>query len=118
MIICILLLVAVSPVFNPASAGRQPVKSSAGTHTKEAQAAMDSKQGTRLPVFPAHPEEAPHGKPAKAPHMEEIPHIHRYHRERVKKVKYHHSKLWLLSQALVVICNLSLLWIAYMHLTH
>jgi len=60
---------------------------------------------------------APHGK-TNAPHMEELPHIHKYHRERVKKIKKHHTKLWILSQALVVICNLSILVIAYLHLTH
>jgi hypothetical protein len=60
---------------------------------------------------------APHGK-TNAPHMEELPHIHKYHKERVKKIKKHHTKLWILSQALVVLCNLSILVIGYLHLTH
>lgn len=59
----------------------------------------------------------PHGK-AHVPHMEELPHIHRFHKERVKNIKKHHSKLWFLSQALIVLCHLSILVIGFLHATH
>jgi hypothetical protein len=73
---------------------------------------------SKLPFIPAPLPEAPHGKPVKAPHMEELPHIHRFHKERVKKMKQHHGKCWVLSQAILVVCHLSMLYIAYLHLTH
>lgn len=60
---------------------------------------------------------APHGK-SSVPHFEELPHIHKYHKERVKKVKKHHSKLWFLGQVLVVLCNISILIIGFLHATH
>jgi flagellar basal body-associated protein FliL len=59
----------------------------------------------------------PHGK-SSVPHFEELPHIHKYHKERVKKIKKHHSKLWILSQVLVVLCNISILIIGFLHATH
>jgi hypothetical protein len=59
----------------------------------------------------------PHGK-THVPHMEELPHIHRFHKERVKKIKKHHSKLWFLSQALIVLCHISILVIGFLHATH
>lgn len=55
---------------------------------------------------------------AQAPTMDETPHIHRFHKERVKKIKQHHTKCWIASQVIVVLCNLSLLVIAYMHIIH
>lgn len=77
-----------------------------------------SDEAKKIPVSASDSHsKAPHGK-TNAPHMEELPHIHKYHRERVKKIKKHHTKLWILSQALVVICNLSILVIGYLHLTH
>lgn len=52
------------------------------------------------------------------PTMDETPHILRFHKERVKKIKKHHSKCWLLSMTLVVLCQLALLVIGYLHVTH
>ncbi len=118
IIICILLLVTVSSVNNLASAGPNKVaKSSTDMHINSAQSQNQSPHG-KMPVSAAHQNESHHGKSANVPHMEELPHIHRYHRERVKKLKAHHTRFWFLSQALVVICQLTLLWIAYLHLTH
>jgi anti-sigma28 factor (negative regulator of flagellin synthesis) len=57
---------------------------------------------------------APHGK-AHAPHSEELPHIHRFHKERVKKIKKHHGKCWFLSQVLLFICHAAILYISYLH---
>jgi hypothetical protein len=60
---------------------------------------------------------APHGK-SSVPHFEELPHILKYHKERVRKIKKHHTKLWILSQVLVVLCNISILVIGFIHATH
>lgn len=60
---------------------------------------------------------APQGK-SQVPHSEELPHIHKFHKERVKKLKKHHGKCWFLSQALLFICHAAVLYISYLHLTH
>lgn len=60
---------------------------------------------------------APHGK-AHAPHSEELPHIHKFHKERVKKIRKHHGKYWFLSQVLLFICHASILYISYLHAAH
>lgn len=82
------------------------------------QAAPDpTETGKKGPVSPESHPKAPHGK-THAPQMEELPHIHKFHKERVKKIKKHHGKFWLLSQVVVVICHLSILVIGYLHATH
>ena len=63
-------------------------------------------------VPPVHHEEKGH-----APKLDELPHIHHYHKERVKKVKRHHKKIWTISMLLMVLCNISILIMAYMHVT-
>jgi hypothetical protein len=45
---------------------------------------------------------------------EEIPHIHHFHKHRVKKLKHHHQ-VWLSSKALVILCHLVMLVICYLH---
>lgn len=77
----------------------------------------DKSMAKKLPLHPASKSEVPHGK-AQAPVMEELPHIHRFHKERVKKIKQHHTKCWIASQVIVVLCHLSMLVIAYMHVIH
>jgi hypothetical protein len=69
---------------------------------------------------PLHPggQDVPHLPKAKPPHMEELPHIHRFHKERVKKISQHHGGWWLISQVIIVLCHLSILVIAWMHVTH
>ena len=60
-------------------------------------------------------------EPFKKPHLlksEELAHIHHFHKERVKKIKRHHIKFWVMSKILIILCNLVLLVCAYMHLTH
>jgi hypothetical protein len=76
-----------------------------------------SEAGKKAPVFPEPYPKVPHGK-AHVPQMEELPHIHKFHKERVKKIKKHHSKYWLLSQVLLALCHLSILIIGYLHATH
>ena len=63
-------------------------------------------------VPPLHPEEKGH-----TPKLEELPHIHHFHKERVKKIKRHHKKCWTLSMLLLVLCHISILIMAYMHVT-
>ena len=122
IIISILFLVTVSLGTNRVSGAPQreqmPVIENNLTDTKAAPAKEVPSPVKNMPTIPAPKPEAPHHKSMQAPHMEEIPHIHRYHKERVKKVKQHHSKLWFLSQFIVVICQVSLLVIAYLHIVH
>lgn len=63
-------------------------------------------------VPPLHPEEKSH-----TPKLEELPHIHHFHKDRVKKVKRHHKKYWALSMVILVLCHISILIMAYMHVT-
>ena len=60
-----------------------------------------------------HPVEKGH-----TPALNELAHIHHFHKERVKKIKRHHGKFWLLSQLLLIVCHVALLVIAYLHITH
>jgi hypothetical protein len=59
-----------------------------------------------------------HGKGSHPPAIDETPHIHHFHKHRVKKLIRHHGKCWFISQALVIICQLVLLYMAYMHVVH
>ena len=40
-----------------------------------------------------------------------------FHKERVKKVKRHHKKVWTISMLILVLCHISILVMAYMHVT-
>ena len=71
----------------------------------------------KSPFFPAPKPKAPHGK-MYTPHMDELAHIHKFHKERLKKMRKHQEKYWLLSKILLILCHLSVLFIAYMHATH
>ncbi len=76
-----------------------------------------SETGKKMPVSADSHSKAPHGK-TYVPHMEELPHIHRFHKERVKKIKKHHGKYWIASQVIIVLCHLSILVIGFLHATH
>lgn len=113
-----------SMIFSVASysvmAGGHTVKRKTEATSKEVKitALQDhSKAAAKAPVFPAPHPKVPHGK-AHVPHMEELPHIHKFHKERVKKLKKHHNKYWLLTQVLLALCHLSILIIGYLHATH
>lgn len=56
-----------------------------------------------------------HGKTQAA---EELPHIHKFHKERVRKIGRHHPKCWFLSKVLLFVCHLLVLYLAYEHLSH
>lgn len=52
------------------------------------------------------------------PVMEELPKVHRFHKERVKKLKKHQFKCWVSAKLLLVVCHIALLVCAFMHATH
>ena len=123
IIICILFLVIVSSGNYRAGAGQQADRKSTEMHISQNQPAAAHSSNAHTQKMPGsatasgqHHEG--HGKAARVPHMEELPHIHKYHKGRVKKVRVHHRRIWILAKALVVVCHLTLLWIAYLHLTH
>lgn len=70
-----------------------------------------------MPLFPATrtiPPVTPEEK-AHAPKVEELPHIHHFHKERVKKAKRHHKKYWAFSKIILILCHIALLVMAYIH---
>jgi hypothetical protein len=73
--------------------------------------------GKGIPASPSK-QDSNHGPAAKAPHMDELPHIHRFHKQRLEKLTVHHGKVWLLTQVLIVLCHFSILVIGYLHATH
>ena len=78
----------------------------------------DGNQGTnKIPFFPPKESKGHHGK-LNSPQMDELAHMHKFHKERVKKIKKHHDKFWLLSKLILILCHLSILVIAYLHATH
>lgn len=87
------------------------------SYETKAIAADQTDMAKKAPVLPESHSGAPAAK-AHAPQMEELPHIHKFHKERVKKIKKHHGKYWLLSQLILVLCHLSILVIGYLHATH
>lgn len=115
----IFLMIFSMATYSTMAAGHK-VKVETETTSKEAKttkASDHSEAGKKMPVFPDSHSKAPHGK-MHVPHMEELPHIHRFHKERVKKIKKHHGKYWLLSQVIIVLCHLSILVIGFLHATH
>lgn len=64
---------------------------------------------------PIHPVENAH---TNVPTMDELAHIHHFHKERLKKSKRHHEKYWTLSQLLLLLCHAAVLIISYLHIIH
>lgn len=50
--------------------------------------------------------------------INELGKIHRFHKERMKKENRNFEKYWLIIKILIIICHISLLVHAFMHLTH
>ena len=115
-IFLILFTLGTGNVFASASAVKAGVGTSPGGF-RDQPAADYPGTGKQMPEFPAPKPQAPHGK-AHVPQMEELPHVHKFHKERVRKIKKHHNKFWLLTKILLVLCHLSILLIAYLHATH
>lgn len=89
----------------------------AGRTTQTEKQADQSSSGKHVPVSDDGNSKVPHGK-SQAPHSEELPHIHKFHKERVKKIKKHHGKCWFMSQMLLFICHATVLYISYLHMLH
>jgi hypothetical protein len=102
------------------TAGHNGLAATENVHgvSEENKTSADTDSEKNIPLFPASKGELPHGAKATAPHMEELPHIHRFHKERVKKIKQHHTRFWMLSKALVILCHISILVIGYLHAIH
>ena len=49
---------------------------------------------------------------------EELAHIHHFHKERVKKIRRHHEKFWIVAKVLLVVCHVVLLICAFLHVAH
>jgi Na+/H+ antiporter NhaC len=87
-------------------------ESNTGNHSEPAASKSVPNAPVTKTVPPVHPEEKGH-----TPKLDELAHIHRFHKERVKKVKRHHKKVWSLSMLILVLCHISILIMAYMHVT-
>ncbi|HEX7903545.1 MAG TPA: hypothetical protein VF487_06675 [Chitinophagaceae bacterium] len=87
--------------------------------TGNASNGMADNQGKALPVPQGTKSHLPAEKShSNTPTMDETAHIHRFHKERVRKIKKHHSKFWVLSKLILIVCHISILVIAYLHATH
>ncbi len=71
-----------------------------------------------IPVIPVDPGLVPPSHKMHVPVMEELAKIHRFHRERLKRIRKHEAKCWLSAKLLLIICHLVLLICAYLHATH
>ena len=94
--------------------------SAAAGHANETVMNFGARTMTNDMATPAVPAAQP-VEPPKRSHLlktEELAHIHHFHKERVKKLKRHHKKYWLLSKILLILCHLVLLICAYLHMTH
>lgn len=92
-------------------------KFSAGMMDESNSTTDNTGSAKQLPPIPSAGHKVPQHK-SSVPQMEELPHIHKFHKERVKKVKKHHSKLWVISQLILILCHISMLVIAFLHATH
>jgi len=84
--------------------------------------AINCKEESRSTSLPAQQTPVSNQEePIKKSHLsktEELAHIHHFHKERVKRLKRHHKKYWILTKLLLILCHLLLLACAYIHLTH
>src|SRR5687768_15358777 len=84
--------------------------------------AMNSVADQSIPdmAVPLHAATRPdhHSKKTHSPKLEEVAHIHHFHKERVKKLKKHQKKCWAFSKIILVLIHIALLVMAYSHVTH
>ena len=116
--ILFLAILLISPKI--VSANDQTVKSVTINHSKEKKVNIPAESKTTDPAFPAVPVTKAE-EHSKKPHIlktDELAHIHHFHKERVKKLKRHHKKYWVLSKLLLILSHIVLLICAYLHLTH
>lgn len=72
----------------------------------------------KSPYYPGSASKKQGHSKSHSSHMDELAHIHKFHKERVKKIKKHHDKYWLLSKILLILCHVSILIMAFLHATH
>ena len=113
----IIISIIIFLIIDNRSAAAYHGESSATNHPGQTMQVEQHDNGGSSPVFPLDAPSVPHGK-MHTPQLEELPHIHKFHKERVKKMRKHHGKCWILSQLIIVLCHLSILLIGYLHLTH
>ena len=112
----ILVLVTGLLISSVAFAGKTKTSRKGATQTETNASNFQTNQETRGQALPAPVKEKE--EKTTPPKIEELAHIHHFHKERVKKMKRHHKKFWLLSKLLLAICHLLILALAFIHLTH
>jgi hypothetical protein len=102
-----------------ANAGNNAASETQGDHNKIPSQEQTHKAdaGKHIPGSSEGHSNSSHGK-THTPHSEELPHIHKFHKERVKRIKKHHGLCWLLTKVILALCHLSILVIAYLHAAH
>jgi len=94
--------------------------SSSVTKTKNKSIIINAKSAMNDLQQPSEPV-SKQEEPAEKPHLlktEELAHIHHFHKERIKKEKYHHKAAYSLAKLILIVCHISLLVVAYLHLCH
>lgn len=119
-LICSFFLALVSGASFSASASTKKSSTVTVSNIKDKKAGNNSEPvsaSNTLPNFPAAKNLPPVQTEQKGntPKLDELPHIHHFHKERVKKVKRHHKKIWTISMLILVLCHISILILAYMH---
>ncbi|HUR66919.1 MAG TPA: hypothetical protein VMZ03_11285 [Chitinophagaceae bacterium] len=104
-------------LFSLAAKANTNSKDNSETQSVKTEKSSEPAQGKHSPLTQEEHSKVPHGK-THTPHSEELPHIHKFHKDRVKKIKKHHSKYWLLSQAILFLCHAAILYISYLHAAH
>lgn len=116
----LLLIVIVTLISYKAYSSNKAVKASLDISYTEGltkEPAKGNLNSHSMPLSPLRPAKESHGK-THTPQMDELAHMHKFHKERVKKIKKHHSKFWILSKLILILCHISILIIAYLHATH
>ena len=103
---------------NPLNAATKGKMDIVSTHADAISTAETTSENQQPTPSTAHPQPLSHPKRMHGPSMEELPHIHHFHKERVKKIKKHHNKFWIVAKFILVLCHVGLLILGYIHATH
>ena len=111
----VLTLVMLMTISNNAFAKKAGSRSFNVEHSSNA-SATSTHEDMQIPLSQSAKNDE-HAKKIPVPKSEELPHIHHFHKERVKKSKKHHKKYWAVSQLILILCHIAILVMAYMHAT-
>ena len=116
----LLFVVAALVSSNKSFAGNHSAVSVSVNSSKETMKTTPAEPKETIPVMPVPPaaNQENHGGKVNPPKMEELPHIHHFHKERVRKVKRHHRKVWTLVKLIIILCHIGLIICGYLHATH